>query len=222
MDQQITEILKKWGVALTEEQERKLELFKEELLIKNSRLNLFSGNDAEVLWPRHILDALAGAPILARLLKPGDTVADAGAGAGFPGVPLAVVLENFKFDLWDSSLRRQLFLTWAASRLRLGNVRALHSRIGQSGPAEAERYGAVVERAMGKLENILPQCLNMVRPGGVFLAWQSRGDGVFEKDGGSGVQDCRAEEVFAYRLPREEKDRFILVFRKPGGPHAHS
>jgi 16S rRNA (guanine527-N7)-methyltransferase len=214
METAITETLKQWGVSLTEEQSRRLDLFKEELLEKNARFNLFSHNDAEVLWPRHILDALAGAPLLARLLKPGGAVADAGAGAGFPGIPLAVVFENLGFDLWDSSLKRQMFLTWAASRLKLRNVRALCSRIGQSGPAETGKYDAVVERAMGKLENILPQCLNMVKPGGVFLAWQSCDDGVGKKRDGTGDPGLRAEEIFAYRLPHEKKDRFILVFRK--------
>ncbi len=214
MEAAITETLKKWGVSLTEEQSLRLELFRQELLEKNERFNLFSRNDADVLWPRHILDALAGAPLLARLIKPGGAVADAGAGAGFPSIPLAVALENLGFDLWDSSLKRQMFLTWAASRLKLRNVRALCSRIGQSGQAETEKYDAVVERAMGKLENILPQCLNMVKPGGVFLAWQSCGEEAPEKVRGRCGAGPRAEEHFFYRLPHEKKDRRILVFRK--------
>ena len=216
MDEQIKKTLEQWCLALTEEQATKLELFKEELLEKNSRFNLVSQNDAGELWPRHILDALAGVPLLAKLVKPGAYVADAGAGAGFPGIPLAVALEALNFDLWDSSLKRQQFLTWTASRLKLKNVRALHQRIGQSGPLEAGKYGAVVERAMGKLENILPQCLNMLEAGGVFLAWQScvppevppAMRKTLELHGSS------AEEPFAYRLPNEERDRFILVFMK--------
>lgn len=216
MDEQVKRTLGQWGIALTEEQAARLELFKDELLEKNSRFNLVSQNDEGELWPRHILDALAGVPLLAKLLKPGGSVADAGAGAGFPGIPLAVALESLNFDLWDSSLKRQQFLTWTASRLKLKNVRALHRRIGQSGRLEAGKYGAVVERAMGKLENILPQCLNMLEDGGVFLAWQSCAPRetpqailkTLELHGG------RAEETFAYRLPNEGRDRFILTFRK--------
>ncbi len=216
MDERIKKPLVQWGIVLTEEQTARLELFAMELLEKNSRFNLVSQNDEGELWPRHILDALAGVPLLAKLPKPGGSVADAGAGAGFPGIPLAVALETLNFDLWDSSLKRRQFLTWTASRLKLKNVRALHRRIGQSGPLETGKYGAVVERAMGKLENILPQCLNMLEAGGVFLAWQSCASPeasptmrkALELHGG------RAEETFAYRLPNEERDRFILVFRK--------
>jgi len=206
MDRTTEETLERWGLALTEEQANRLELFRVELLEKNARLNLFSRrSDADLLWPRHILDALAGAPLLSRLVRPGGLVADAGAGAGFPGIPLAVALEEMRFDLWDSSMRRQMFLTWTASRLKLGNARGVCARIGQSGGTEAGRYDAVVERAMGKLENILPQCLNMLRPGGVFLAWQS--------ESGEGAA-AEAVEAFSYRLPNEDKERFILVFRK--------
>ena len=215
MDERVKKILEKWGVPLTEEQAARLELFNLELLEKNLRFNLVSRNDEGEIWPRHILDALAGVPLLRKLLGAGGSAADAGAGAGFPGIPLAVALEDLNFDLWDSSLKRSQFLTWTASRLKLKNVRALHRRIGQSGHLETGKYGAVVERAMGKLENILPQCLNMLEAGGVFMAWQSRVPGssaaiqkTLELHGG------RAEEPFAYRLPNEERDRFILVFRR--------
>lgn len=202
MDTAITDTLKTWGVELTTQQLARLDLFRAELLEKNSRFNLVSENDAAHIWHRHILDALVAVPLLRRLVRAGGAVADAGAGAGFPGIPLAVAMEDLQFDLWDSNLKRQTFLTWAVSRLGLRNVRAFHRRIGQSGPLEAGNYDAVIERAMGKLDNILPQCLNMVGSGGVFLAWQSS-----PPEGG-------AEEIFSYRLPHEEKDRFIAVFRK--------
>ena len=217
MDAIIKETLENWNLALTEEQQARLELFKEELLEKNSRLNLVSQHDAGYLWPRHILDALAGARPLARLLRPGDRVADAGAGAGFPGIPLAVALEPAPFDLWDSSLKRTMFLTCAASRLKLRNVRALHLRIGQSGPLEAGQYGAVVERAMGKLENILPQCLNMVKAGGVFLAWQTAAQLAQERPAAQeAARKAGGElaETESYRLPGEKEDRHILIFKK--------
>lgn len=217
MDAIIKEKLEKWGVSLTPEQTAKLDLFAAELLEKNSRLNLVSRNDAGNLWSRHILDALAGAPLLARLLKAGDAAADAGAGAGFPGIPLAVVLEPAAFDLWDSSLRRQMFLTCAVSRMKLKNVRALHLRIGQSGPLETGKYGAVVERAMGKLEIILPQCLNMVKAGGVFLAWQTAAQTALERPAvleAARKAGASLDETASYRLPEENEDRSILVFRK--------
>ena len=227
MEENTLQVLEKWGISLTPEQTAQLELFREELLDKNARFNLISENDAGDIWPRHILDALAGAPLLAKLLKPGDRIADAGAGAGFPGIPLSVALPGFAFDLWDSNLKRQMFLNCAATRLKLKNVRALHSRIGQSPGLETGKYAAVVERAMGKLENILSQCLNMLEPGGVFLAWQS----VQPKDSPEirktlELRRARMETAFSYRLPLEEKDRRIIIFRKDpniptGEPNAY-
>ena len=217
MDAIIKETLENWNLVLTQEQEARLELFKEELLEKSARFNLVSQHDAGYLWPRHFLDSLAGAPLLTRLLQPGDRVADAGAGAGFPGIPLAVAMDRTAFDLWDSTLKRTMFLTCAASRLKLNNVRALHLRIGQCGPLEAGKYGAVVERAMGKLENILPQCLNMVKAGGVFLAWQTAAQLAQERPAAAEASrkaGAELQETASYRLPGEKEDRYILVFRK--------
>ncbi|MBU2575274.1 MAG: 16S rRNA (guanine(527)-N(7))-methyltransferase RsmG [Elusimicrobia bacterium] len=220
----IKETLKSWGVELTAEQSGKLELFKTELLEKNPRFNLVSDNDAGRIWPRHILDALAAVPLMRKLVRAGSAVADAGAGAGLPGIPLALAFEDLKFDLWDSSLKRQMFLTWVISRLGLKNAQAFHRRIGQSGPLETARYDAVMERAMGTLDNILPQCLNMVKEGGIFLAWQSSSPAAgpapaaslpgSERPDRPPKADARMEEIFAYRLPHEKKDRYIAVFRK--------
>ena len=66
----MVETLRRWGLSLAEGQRGKLDIFMEELLEKNARFNLFSGNDAGHLWTRHILDALAGAQLLSRLVKP--------------------------------------------------------------------------------------------------------------------------------------------------------
>lgn len=216
MDKPFIDTLHNWGIVLSEAQLRKLELFHCELLDKNTRFNLISENDASNIWPRHILDALAGAPLLRKHLSSGSMIADAGAGAGFPGIPLAVALEDMEFRLWDSNLKRHMFLNCAISALKLKNASAHHLRIGQSGEMERGKHDAVIERAMGKLENILPQCLNMLRPGGIFMAWQSA---PLEKEP-SQLQNILAaaggkvEEIFAYRLPTEDKERFIAVFRR--------
>lgn len=206
-----------WGLELGPAAERRLGIFAGELLEKNALMNLVSKNDEPLLWERHILDSLAGAPLLRRLVKPGGTVADAGSGAGFPGLALAAVLEEFRFELLDSRGRRCDFLGLAAASMLAGNVAVFQRRVGEGGPGSETRYDAVIERAMGQLENILPQCLNILSGGGRFLAWQSGAqlakgrpavDAALKKAGGELLED------FNYRLPGEDTDRHILVFGK--------
>ncbi|OIN99907.1 MAG: 16S rRNA (guanine(527)-N(7))-methyltransferase RsmG [Elusimicrobia bacterium CG1_02_56_21] len=217
MNDQINNTLTGWGLNLDENSRRKLETFASGLKEKNSVQNLVSRSDEPQLWERHILDSLAAAVLLRRLLGPGALIADAGSGAGFPGLPLAAVLEEFNFQLLESRVRRCDFLAWAATEMGAANVAVFNRRVGEGGPEAAQRYGAVTERAMGQLENILPQCLNILSKGGVFLAWQSAAqlsqprpavESALQKAGGE------LAETFPYRLPGEKEDRYILVFRK--------
>lgn len=209
--------LERLGLRPGPEELRRLEAFAAALLERNSVQNLVSRKDEPLLWERHILDSLAAAAPLRRLLKPGAAVADAGSGAGFPGLALAAVLPEFGFELLDSRAKRVEFLAEAAAAMGAGNVKAFQRRVGEGGPGSERRYGAVIERAMGQLENILPQCLNITERGGYFLAWQSAAqmaaarpavDAALAKAGGT------LSGSLPYRLPGEAADRHILVFRK--------
>lgn len=216
MEKEIEERLELWGLKLDAKALAKLEILAREIKEKNAMLNLISKNDEPCFWSRHLADSLAAAPLLQKLILPGALVADAGSGPGFPGLPLAAALPAFNFELWDSNRKRVEFALWAAGSMKLKNAAALCRRIGQSGAFELGRYDAVLERAMGKLENILPQCLNMLKSGGVFLAWQSG----LEDAGAPGSlkalkkAGAKLEAGFAYTLPGEIRERLILVFRK--------
>ncbi|MBI4350629.1 MAG: 16S rRNA (guanine(527)-N(7))-methyltransferase RsmG [Elusimicrobia bacterium] len=219
MNEAAAKTLQAWDLRLSPESLRRLELFSAALLERNPVQNLVSKNDEPQLWERHILDSLAAAPLLRRLLEPGALIADAGSGAGFPGLPLAAALEEFNFHLLESRARRCDFLGGAAAAMGAGNVSVFNRRVGEGGPGSGQRYGAVTERAMGQLENILPQCLNILSVGGFFLAWQSAAqlaqprpavDAALKKAGGE------LAETFSYRLPGGTEGRHILVFKKRG------
>ena len=217
MKEEFRSVLAAWGVELPAESLARLEAFEAALREKNAVQNLVSRNDEPLLWERHILDSLAAVPLLKRLLKAGASVADAGSGAGFPGLVLAAVLPEFKFDLLDSRSKRCEFLTGAAAAMPCPNVEVAWRRVGEGGPGSERRYAAVTERAMGHLENILPQCLNILSGGGSFLAWQSAAQLAGRRpDVEAALAKARGEQAedYRYRLPGESEDRHILVFRK--------
>jgi 16S rRNA (guanine527-N7)-methyltransferase len=217
MNEDVKTALAAWGLELSPDTVARLQAFAAALREKNSMLNLVSRADEPQLWERHILDALAAAPLLRRLIKPGSLIADAGSGAGFPGLALSAELSEYRFELLDSFGKRCAFLNWAAASMKSRNVAVFHRRLGEGGAGAARKYAAVIERAMGQLENILPQCLNILSEGGTFLAWQSAAqlaqarpavETALRKTG------ARQEEVFSYHLPGENADRYIVVFRK--------
>lgn len=217
MNDAVKGALAAWGAAPDAAGETRLEAFAAALLEKNAVQNLVSRNDEPLLWERHILDSLAAVPLLRRLVKPGAALADAGSGAGFPGLVLAAVLPEFSFELLDSRNKRCEFLAWAAARMGCANVAVAQRRVGEGGPGAERRYAAVTERAMGQLENILPQCLNILSEGGVFLAWQSSAQlakGRPAVDAALKKAHGELAETHSYRLPAETEDRHILVFKK--------
>lgn len=220
MKEEIRSALAAWGLELPAEGLARLQAFEAALREKNAVQNLVSRNDEPLLWERHILDSLAAVPLLRRLLKPGAAVADAGSGAGFPGLVLAAVLPEFAFELLDSRNKRCEFLAWAAAAMPCANVAVAWRRVGEGGPGAERRYAAVTERAMGHLENILPQCLNILSEGGSFLAWQSAAQLAQSRpEVEAALKKARGEQAedYRYRLPGESEDRHILVFRKRAG-----
>ena len=114
----------------------------------NARFNLVSRRDIGRIWPRHILDSLSIAPLLARE-RDQAMVLDVGTGAGLPGVPLAIALKRLRWLLVDRNQRKIRFLETVITELGLENVQArvqdLGGRVADDLEAAAD---VVVSRAV--------------------------------------------------------------------------
>jgi len=141
------------GVALSPEAAQQLLTLTSELALWNRSYNLTAITAPEQMLTRHLLDSLAIHTDLH-----GIRIADVGTGAGFPGLPLAVVNPARQFTLIDSSRKKIRFVLHAVQQLGLGNVSAVHAR------AEALRpqvpFDTVVTRAFAAL----PRMLRTVAP----------------------------------------------------------
>ncbi len=98
--------------------------------------NLTAITDRTQMLTHHLLDSLSVAPFVQ-----GSTVADVGTGAGFPGLPLAVLAPQRRFALVDSNGKKQRFVAHAARTLGLANVEALHARVEEGAAGAALRHG---------------------------------------------------------------------------------
>jgi 16S rRNA (guanine527-N7)-methyltransferase len=106
-------------------------------------LNLTSHRTAEAIVRRLMLDALA----MERLLPPAPQVADLGSGAGFPGLPLAIVRPASRLVLVEARERRHHFQRMAIRQLGLENAEATRGRIEE---VEPQVSGGVVAQALAK------------------------------------------------------------------------
>jgi len=115
----------------------------------------------------HILDSLAARPLLH-----GTTVLDIGTGAGFPGLPLAIVEPDRRFVLLDSINKKIQFVQHAAAVLGLTNVEAVKARAEDYAPGY--RFDTVIARAVASLPQLLELAGHHVGEGGVFIALKGR------------------------------------------------
>lgn len=115
------------------------------------------------LWPRHVLNSLAIAPMIGE----GRTVVDVGSGAGLPGIPLAIKRPDLSVTLLEPLLRRANFLTEVVAELGLTErVTVIRGRAEE----HRERYDVVTARAVAALPKLLGWCLPLLAPRGELLA----------------------------------------------------
>lgn len=119
----------------------------------NSAYNLLGSNELPLLVSRHILDSLSVAPYME-----GNLIADIGAGAGLPGIPLAILNPEKKFVLIDSNGKKTRFMFQAKIQLGLDNITIENCRL--------EHYQSIqqIDMVMCRAFSTLADALTMLQP----------------------------------------------------------
>ena len=174
------------GVELGDGEVELFDLYLRELKEWNSRFNLTSVRDDDGIVARHFLDSLTVFPYV----KGGGSMLDIGAGAGFPGVPLRIVMGGLRLTLMDSVGKKTVFLEALVSSMgfggvdSLGGVRVVRGRAedkgviketlsvlgGPGGPGRTARYDIVVSRALTSLHRFFCYASPYLAPGGRAVA----------------------------------------------------
>jgi 16S rRNA (guanine527-N7)-methyltransferase len=198
------------GVPLAAAQVAQCERLVAELLRWNKAYNLTAITAPEEILTHHLLDSLAAQPELA-----GATVADVGTGAGFPGLPLAIVNPGRQFTLIDAVDKKLRFIDHAARELGLANVRTRHGRVEQLAPGTA--YDTVIARAFAPLPRLLgwvaPLCDAHTRVVAMKGRWPPAGQEAGE-DGGPLPPGWRIEAVKPVAVPGLGEARHLLLLRR--------
>jgi 16S rRNA (guanine527-N7)-methyltransferase len=165
--QRLVHDAKSMGVELTEPDAARLQQLLDELERWNRTYNLTAITTREDMVTHHLLDSLAVNPELQ-----GTTIADVGTGAGFPGLPLAVLNPERRFTLIDSAGKKIRFVSHIAHALGLTNVEGSHARVESLRPEKP--FDTVVTRAFAPLPEMLEKVAPLCGPKTHVLAMKGK------------------------------------------------
>jgi 16S rRNA (guanine527-N7)-methyltransferase len=202
------------GAALDEAAQQRLRTLLD--LLAEERASVSSIVD-ERAWQVHVVDSLTGLEVPE--LRQAERIADIGAGAGFPGLVLAVALPGAQVDLIESVGRKCEFMRRAAEAARIANatVRDLRSEE-LAASAGREAYDVVTARAVGRLSTLAELASPLLRPGGVLVAWKGRRDPDEEQqlESASAALAMQSEAILDVGDRAGSQHRHLHVIRKTG------
>jgi 16S rRNA (guanine527-N7)-methyltransferase len=162
------------GVHLSSEQQQTLLDYVGWISKWNRVYNLTAVRDPHDMLVQHVLDSLAVVPALRRHQRQAglgaNKVLDVGAGAGLPGVVLAIACPDVQVSCVDTVAKKALFIEQVAAALRLPNLRGIHARVENL----QEKYDVVTSRAFASLADFTTWSVTSLAPHGVWVAMKGK------------------------------------------------
>jgi 16S rRNA (guanine527-N7)-methyltransferase len=205
-----------WNIALDEVQRERFRRLTQLLLDWNEKLSLTSITEPERIAIEHYLDSVA--PLAFNLIGEEMAVVDVGTGAGFPGLPLAIMCPKVSFTLIDATRKKVTYLQSVCSELGLTNVEVVWGRAEELAHQKVFREGfdVAVARAFGALDIVWECTLPFVKIGGIAIAY--KGPKVDEEleigELTAPLVGGKVEAVHRFTLPTSDLRRALVVARK--------
>jgi len=169
----------KLGIEFNARQVRQFELYYQELIEWNKKINLTAITDYSSVQIKHFLDSLTITLALSEkeMESPDFNIVDVGTGAGFPGVPLKILFPQPRLVLIEPTTKKTAFLQYIIGKLELENVEVVNNRAEGAAqlPLYREQFVLVLSRAVALLPTLVELTLPFCQVGGRFIA-QKKGE----------------------------------------------
>ncbi len=204
------------GLTLNARQLAAFAQYERELMAWNARFNLTGIRDSDGIRTKHFLDSLTLLPFI-----PADRpqrLVDIGTGAGFPGLPLRILLPNLSVTLVESVGKKVEFCRHVVNTLGLSQVNAIKLRAEEMGqdPSHRETYDVAVARAVAYLPVLVEYLLPLVKVGGLVLAQKGESGPAEAHLSEKGIRLLGGEisQLHKVELPGVVEERYIIVIKK--------
>jgi 16S rRNA (guanine527-N7)-methyltransferase len=180
-----------------------------ELIKWNRKINLTAITDPVEVAVKHFLDSI----IPVRVIPQNGRLLDIGSGAGFPGIPLKIMIPSVSVTLIDASRKKISFLKHAIRHLKLVKINVLQIRTEELAKEKTldNCFDVIICRAFSKLDKIILQALPLLARDGIIIAMKGRLS-KFELE--SAGQFNISLEVKKYKLPFLELERSLAIIKR--------
>lgn len=180
----------------------------------NKKINLTAITEEKDIILKHFVDSLT----VLKYIKENKSIVDVGTGAGFPGIPLAIMNDSLKITLVDSLNKRINFLNEVCNKINLKNIKAIHARAEEFGQDNnyRESYDIAISRAVANLTVLAEYLLPLVKVGGKIICM--KGPDIEEelKQAKSAIDILggKFERCDNFCLPKSDISRNIIIINK--------
>lgn len=197
------------GVTLTQEQVGLFLEYLESIKVWNKKINLTAIREERGIVINHFLDSISLVPFIIG----GSNLLDIGSGAGFPGIPLKIVIPELEVTLLDSVEKKVFFMRYVIRRLRLKGIESVCGRAEDTGNGIPRgHFDLVVSRAVAEIRVLLKLSAPYINEKGkVVLMRGKRGFEEWEEVKKRDAQGFRLLESKRLFLPFTGHERVILV-----------
>lgn len=213
---QFHQLLLEHQIDLSEQQMNQFEMYYQELVTWNEKMNLTGITDRDQVYIKHFYDSIT----LSFHIQMGEitTLADIGSGAGFPGIPLKICFPHLKLTIIDSLNKRIHFLQHVVDQLGLQDVTLIHGRAEDLARKVELRdsFDLATARAVARLAVLNEFCLPFVKQGGMFAAMKGSNPEEEVKEAKRSLSELKGQlrATPHFSLPLENSERHIVIIKK--------
>ena len=193
---------------------QKMEEYAEFLVDYNTRVNLTAITNGDGILKKHFIDSMLLHHYCASQFVQDAKLLDIGSGAGFPGVPLALLRGDLDITLLDSLQKRIVFLSKLRDILGL-TYTPVHGRAEELAKKDEyrEQFDIVTARAVAALPILAEYSLPFVKVGGYWLSMKGPGEDIQSASKATSTLGGQFKQMIEYQLPDGDQ-RVIFVVKK--------
>ena len=216
--EQFVQELSKRNFKLNENQINQFNQYFTSLIETNKKVNLTRITEKDDVYLKHFFDSITPLFTFGEIFTKSQTLCDVGAGAGFPSIPLKIMVPELRVTIVDSLGKRLKFLQELVTQLDLKNVALVHGRAEDVGQNKQyrEQFDIVTARAVANMAVLSEYCLPLVKKNGNFIALKGpkAEDELNSSQKALKTLGGKTTAVKELQLPHSSEDRTLILVKK--------